>query len=357
MSDIKSIKSRVRKIGMIPGELIQQDNVSSEVVISVMDYDKDSFVEKTIDAIEDCFEYKEKKSVTWINIDGNHSKDIIEKIGVHYDVHPLILEDIMTVGQRPKIEDYGGYIYVVMKMVYPDRSGKTVDEQVSLLFGANFVITIQEKPLGDPFNIIRDRIRNNLGRIRKSGADYLAYSIMDIIVDNYYVILEKIGENIETMEDETLEKPSSDTLHKIHAMKRDLISFRKFVWPLREVVNMLGRNDSGLIDKNTLPYMRDIYDHVIQLIDSVETYRDISATILDIYLSSQSNRLNLVMKRLTLINCIFMPLTVIAGIGGMSEWSMMTGSDNWRISYPLFFAGLLAISFITYRIFKWKGWT
>jgi magnesium transporter len=342
---------------MIPGELVQTAEDAANIAITVFDYDKDSFAESSIGDIEECFGYKDKPSITWINIDGNYSKSVIEKLGINYDIHPLILEDIMTTGQRPKIEEYENYIFIVMKMIYPDKNDAIIDEQISLLIGKNFVISIQEKPLGDPLNIVRDRIRNDLGKIRKMGADYLAYSIMDIIIDNYYITLERIDEKLENLEDETLDTPTPSTLQKIHELKRELISFRKIIWPLREVVNMMSKNESKLINKSTLPYIRDIYDHVIQLIDSVETFRDMSATILDIYLSSLSNRLNIVMKRLTLVNCIFMPLTIISGIGGMSEWSMITGPQNWPITYPLFFLGLTVIGFVTYRIFKLKGWT
>ncbi len=356
MNEMNSIKKRVKKIGLIPGELVQPDVIDSKAVISVVNYDKDSFTEKNMENIEECFKFRNKPSVTWINIDGNNCKEIVEKLGNGYNIHPLVLEDIMTAGQRPKFEDCGDYLFIVLKMIYPDTNNKIIDEQISILTGSDFVISIQEKPLGDPFNIIRERIRKDLGRTRKTGADYLAYSIMDIIIDNYYIVLEMMGEKLENLEDETLEQPSPHTLHNIHTLKRELIFFRKFVWPLREVVNMLIRNDLKLIDKETLPYIRDVYDHIIQLIDSIETFRDISATILDIYLSSLSNKLNSVMKRLTLINCIFMPLTVIAGIGGMSEWSMITGVKNWSVAYPLFVAGLAIIGFVTYRIFKWKGW-
>jgi magnesium transporter len=357
MSEINKIKKRIRKIGLQPGELIQTDESDSSLKITVIDYDKDTFIEKDIKEIEECFVYRNKPTITWINLDGTQQKEIIEKIGNCFNIHPLILEDIMTSGQRPKLEDYQDYLFIVIKMIYPNKNNEEItDEQLSLLIGSNYVISFQEKP-GDPFNIIRERLRKNLGKTRKMGTDYLAYSLMDIIIDNYYIVLEKIAEKMEELEDETLDNPSNKTLQKIHDIKRELIYFRKFVWPLREVINLLNRTETKLIKKPIQPYIKDLYDHVIQLIDSIETYRDIIASILEIYLSSISNGINKVMKRLTLINCVFMPLTFFAGIGGMSEWSMMTGSGNWKIAYPAFILCMGIIGFITYKIFKWNGWT
>jgi magnesium transporter len=198
MSEIAGIRKRVGKIGLIPGELIQSGDSESNVTISVFDYDKSFFVEKKIADIAECFEFRNKPSATWINIDGNFSKEVLEQLGHCYGIHPLVLEDIMTCGQRPKFEDYGDYLFIVIKMIYPDSNNNTIDEQLSLLIGSNYVISIQEKPNGDPFNIIRERIRKDLGKIRKTGVDYLAYSIMDIVVDNYYLSLEKTGEKIES---------------------------------------------------------------------------------------------------------------------------------------------------------------
>jgi magnesium transporter len=357
MLETKKLKTRIKKTGMPPGILIQTEERDHKVTISVFDYDKDSYREKTVDKIEECFVYKDQPTITWINIDGSHEMKTLEKIGECFQIHPLILEDIMTTGQRPKIEYHDNYIFIVLKMVfYGDHEKQIIDEQLSLLVGNNYVISFQEKP-GDPFHVIRDRIRNGLGRIRKMGSDYLAYSLMDIIVDNYFIILEKFGEELEDIEEETLVEPTPRTLQQIHEIKRELIFFRKFIWPLREVIASFNRNESEIIQPHTLVYIRDLYDHVIQLIDSIETFRDIVASILEIYLSSISNKLNVVMKRLTLITTIFMPLTLLASIGGMSEWSMMTGSQNWQITYPIFLVGLAVMGYATYLILKWKGWS
>jgi len=357
MLEINKIKKRIKKIGLPPGILIQSEEIHPDATISVIDYDKDSFREKTVDKIEECFVFKDQPTITWINIDGTQHMSILEKVGECFNIHPLVLEDIMTMGQRPKIEYYDNYVFIVLRMVYLDKDTKAmVDEELSLIIGNNYLISFQEKP-GDPFHVIRDRIRNGLGKTRKMGSDYLAYCLMDVVVDNYFFILEKIGEALEIIEEETLENPTTDTLQKIHETKRELIYFRKFIWPLREVVSSFNRNESEHVQSTTQIYVRDLYDHVIQLIDSIETFRDITASILEIYLSSISNKMNVIMKRLTLITTIFMPLTIVAGIGGMSEWSMITGPDHWMISYPLFLLGLVIIGFISFLIFKKKGWT
>jgi magnesium transporter len=358
MSEIQKIRARLKKIGLPPGVLLWREEMRNTAVsVSVIDYDAQTFSEKSVSKIEDCSVYKNSPTITWINVDGSHSPDIVGKLGEQFGIHPLVLEDVMTSGQRPKFEDYGDYLVIILKMIYPGKKkNEIVDEQLSLIVGSNYVISFQESPGGDPFDSIRDRIRNSLGKIRKSKSDFLAYSLMDVIVDNYFVILEKIGEEIETIEESTVKAPVPASLKKTYDLKRTLIFFRKFVWPLREVMAFLNRSDSAIVDPATQVYFRDIYDHIIQLIDSIETYRDIASTIVDIYLSNVSNKTNETVKRLTTVATICMPLSIVAGIGGMSEWSMMTGSANWMISYPLFILGLCALGFGTYLFFKWRRW-
>ncbi len=296
--------------------------------------------------------------MTWINIDGIHEVEIIEKIGSHFGFHPLMLEDIVNTGQRPKLEDSESYIFIVLKMLYFDeKAGEINAEQVSLIIGSNFVISFQEKE-GDVFNHIRERIRSAKGRIRKTGADYLAYSLLDAIVDNYFLILEKSGERIGAMEEEVVANPTPPTLQIIHHLKRDIIFLRKSVWPLREVVNGLERSESKLIKKTTRIFLRDVYDHAIQVIDTIETFRDTISGMLDIYLSSVSNKMNEVMKVLTIIATIFIPLTFIAGIYGMnfnpeaSAWNMP--ELNWRFGYFLSLVAMLTVGFVIVAYFKLK---
>jgi len=264
----KFIKKSSKTIGLPPGSLVHiGEKKTAKVKISILDYDEKQFEEKEAKKVEDCFPFKDKPTVTWINIDGVHQVDIIEKIGKCFGLHPLVLEDIMNTGQRPKMEDFEEYIFVVLKMLYhSEKDNEIKAEQVSLVLGSNFVLSFQESE-GDVFNPVRERIRNSKGRIRKTGADYLAYALLDAIVDNYFIILEKIGEKVESMEEELVSNPIPETLQAIHNMKRELIFLRKSVWPLREVISGLQRGESKLIHKSTNIYLRDIYDHTIQVYD------------------------------------------------------------------------------------------
>ncbi len=349
----RSIKRISKKAGLPPGTLVHiGEKKAEQIKITIIDYDESQVQEKFAEKIEECFQFKDKPTVTWINIDGIHQVDVIEKIGNCYNLHPLILEDILNTGQRPKIDDFGEYIFLVLKMLYYQEKEVTV-EQVSLILGSNFVFSFQERE-GDVFNNIRERIRNNKGRIRKMGADYLAYCLLDAIVDGYFVILEKVGEKIEIMEEELLKNPAPKTIQKIHNLKREMISLRKSVWPLREVIGVMQRGESSLIKKTSGIYLRDVYDHTIQVIDTVETYRDMISGMLDIYLSSVSNRMNEVMKILTIIATIFIPLTFIAGIYGMNFRFMP--ELGWRMGYPAILLVMVIIGVVMLFYFRRKKW-
>ena len=324
------------------------------VRIRIIDYDEAQFQEKEAKTVEECFPFKDKPTVTWINIDGVHQVDIIEKIGNHFNIHPLVSEDIVNTGQRPKMEDFVNYIFVILKMLYYDEKiNETKAEQISLILGSNFVISFQENE-GDVFDPIRERIRSDRGRIRKMGADYLAYALIDTIVDNYFIILEKLGEKIEDIEDELVTNPALETLQNIHSLKIEMIFLRKSVWPLREVISRLERWESPLIDKSLNIYLRDVYDHTIQVIDSIETFRDMLSGLLDIYLSSVSNRMNEIMKVLTIIATIAIPLTVITGIYGMNFQFMPELQLQW--SYPLVLLAMLTLGILMIRYFRRKKW-
>ena len=324
------------------------------VRIRIIDYDEAQFQEKEAKTVEECFPFKDKPTVTWINIDGVHQVDIIEKIGNHFNIHPLVSEDIVNTGQRPKMEDFVNYIFVILKMLYYDEKiNETKAEQISLILGSNFVISFQENE-GDVFDPIRERIRSDRGRIRKMGADYLAYALIDTIVDNYFIILEKLGEKIEEIEDELVTNPALETLQTIHSLKREMIFLRKSVWPLREVISRLERWESPLIDKSLNIYLRDVYDHTIQVIDAIETFRDTLSGLIDIYLSSVSNRMNEIMKVLTIIATIAIPLTVITGIYGMNFQFMPELQLQW--SYPLVLLAMLTLGILMIRYFRRKKW-
>jgi magnesium transporter len=349
------IKKRSHKAGLPPGTLIHVGERKAEKVkIRILDYDELQFEEKESKTIEESFPFKDKPTVTWINIDGLHEVEIIEKLGSHFGLHPLLLEDILNTDQRPKMEDYGDYIFVVLKMLYPGENKDEIEaEQVSLIFGSNFVISLQEHE-GDVFNPVRDRIRKGKGRIRKTDSDYLAYALIDAIVDNYFLILENVGEKIEDTEQQLATNPSPETLQYIRELKNEMIFLRKSLWPLRELINGLERCESTLIHETTGAYLRDVYDHTIQIIDTVESYRDMISGMVDLYLSSISNKMNEVMKVLTIFASIFIPLTFVAGVYGMNFEFMPELTWHWSYFALLSFMALIGISLVVY--FKRKRW-
>ena len=348
-------KRRIEKAGLPPGTLVHVgEKKVGKVRIIVIDYDESYFEEREVKSIEDCLPFKDKPNVTWINIDSVNQLDIIEKIGEHFNIHPLVLEDIVNTGQRPKMEDFVDYIFITLKMLhYSDDQKETKAEQVSFLLGSNYVISFQENE-GDVFDPIRQRIRGDKGRIRKMGADYLAYALMDAVVDNYFTILEKLSDRIENFEEELVVNPTPETLQAIHHLKREMIFLRKSVWPLREVINRLERWESSLINKSISIYLRDVYDHTIQVIDAIETFRDVLSGMLDIYLSSVSNRMNEVMKVLTIIATIFIPLTLIAGIYGMNFRFMP--ELEMPLGYPIILLSMFFVGMLMVAYFRKKKW-
>jgi len=352
---LRLTKKRSAKIGLPPGTLIHIGERKTEKVrINILDYDEAQFEEEEAKTIEESFPFKDKPTVTWINIEGIHQVEIIEKLGSHFGLHPLLLEDILNTDQRPKMEDYGDYIFIVLKMLYLGEANNEIEaEQVSLILGSNFVISFQERE-GDVFDPVRDRIRNAKGRIRKAGADYLAYTLLDAIVDNYFIILESLGETIEETEEQLATNPNPETLQLIHALKKEMIFLRKSIWPLREVISGLERCESSLIHESTGAYLRDVYDHTIQIIDTVESFRDMISGMLDIYLSSISNKMNEVMKVLTIFASIFIPLTFVAGVYGMNFSFMPELKWQWGYFGILGVMALVGISLVVY--FKRRKW-
>jgi magnesium transporter len=348
-------KRQFKPAGLAPGTLVYVGEKRVEAVrITYFDYDEQNFAEKQVANIEECFPFKTTPTVTWINIDGLHDIQIIEKLGKEFELHPLLLEDILSTRQRPKAEDYEKYFFIVLKMLHYNDEEQTVEsEQVSIVLGNNFVISFQET-VGDVFDNVRDRIRNAKGRARKMGPDYLAYSLIDAIVDGYFTILEKLGEKIEFLEEQLVVEPTEQTLHQIHRLKRELIILRKSVWPLREVISTLQRTESKLISEVTSIYLRDVYDHTIQVIDTIESFRDMAAAMVDIYLSSLSNRMNSVMKVLTIIATIFIPLTFIAGVYGMNFKDMP--ELQWRWGYPAILLVMVLVAGVMLVYFRKKKW-
>jgi magnesium transporter len=258
--------------------------------MTVMDYDETNLLEQEIETIEECFPFKDQPSVTWIHIEGIHQENVIDAIGKHFGVHPLVLEDLINMGQRPKMEVYENYIFIVLRMLcYDDENADVEDKQVGLIVGSDFVVSVLETG-GDTFKEIRERIRSGQGRVRKMRADYLVYALMDITVDNYFIILEKLADQIELIEEELVTNPTPHTLQKIYHMKRMMIRMRKSVWPLREVVSKMERGESDLFTQDTQIYLRDLYDHTLEVIEAVELLREMVSSMLDMYLSSISHK-------------------------------------------------------------------
>lgn len=348
--------SRKRKQpGSSPGTLVHiGQERATPTRIHVLDYDETRLEDRDANSAEDCFPFRDKPTVTWINVDGIHQVEIIEKLGKHFGLHPLTLEDIVNTNQRPKMEDNGGYLFIVLKILtYDDQRSAINTEQLSIILGSNFVISFQEEA-GDDFDPIRERVRHGKGRIRKMGADYLAYALIDAIVDHYFVILEKIGEKLATLEDELVTDPQTETLTAVHRLKREMILLRKSVWPVRELISGLERGESELIHQATHIFLRDVYDHTIQVIDTVETYRDMLSGMLDLYLSTISNKLNSVMKVLTIISTIFIPLTFVAGIYGMNFDFMP--ELHWRWGYPVVLLIMFGAMIAMLWFFRRKKW-
>jgi len=354
------IKKGSKSRGLPPGEMVHIGEKKTEKVkISIIDYSIGKYTEKEVKNVEECFSLKRRPSISWINVDGLHETEIIEKFGNCFDIHPLVLEDIVNTDQRPKIEDYEKYFFIVLKMLLVDDKEQEIhSEQVSIIFGERFVISFQET-IGDVFDQIRERIRKGKGRIRKMGADYLAYSLIDAIVDNYYAILEKIGERVESLEEDLISNPSPETLQKIYNLKREMVYLRKSVWPLRDVISNMLRDESKLIKKETHIYLRDLYDHTIQVIDTIETFRDMISGMLDIYMSSISNKMNEIMKVLTIFAAIFIPLTFIVGVYGMNfdrKFLFNMPELSWQFGYLFVWGIMIALVIVMLGYFKHKKW-
>ncbi|MBU2100143.1 magnesium/cobalt transporter CorA [Candidatus Micrarchaeota archaeon] len=351
----KQNKKVSQKPGISPGTLVFVGKKKSDKIsIKLIDYTETKFEEKEIKSIEEVFPFKDTASVTWVNVTGLHETSIIEKIGAHFDSHPLILEDILNTEQRPKMEDFDSYLFLVLKMIsYNNHDTEMGIEQLSLIVGQNFIISFQETE-GDVFGNVRERIRASKGKIRKMGTDYLAYALVDAIVDSYFLVLENMGEQIELLEEKVMLNPLPKELNTIYRLKHDLIYLRKSVWPLREVINNFQRGESKLVKKTTIVFLRDVYDHTIQVIDTIETYRDMVSGLLDIYLSSVSNKMNEVMKVLTIIATIFIPLTFIVGVYGMNFKHMPELQVEW--AYPLLWVIMILVGFSMFLFFRRKKW-
>jgi magnesium transporter len=346
---------RSKKAGLPPGSLVHIGARSAQkVTISALDYGENEFQEKDITNVQDLAPYLESRETTWIRVQGLQQTDIIEAVGSFCKVHPLFLEDIVNTSQRPKAEDAGDYFFVIIRTLdYDEKKGSIVTEQLSFVLAPNFLLSFEEKP-GKIFDSVTERIRAGKGRIRKGGTDYLAYCLIDTVVDNYFGLLERLGEKIELLEEDLVSNPTPEILSRIHNLKVDMIFLRRSTWPLREVINQLALGESNLIKESSRLYFRDVYDHTIHIIDTMETYRDIVSGMLDIYLSSVSYRLNEIMKVLTIIATIFIPLTFLAGWYGMNFKFMP--EYEWRWGYPMVIGTAIIIAGGLMLFFRRKKW-
>lgn len=342
------------KTGMAPGSLVHVGvRRIDKASISVIEYDENGTRSIDVDDPGDLAYFRDSVKTSWVNIDGLHNTSLLGAIGEVFGLHPLVLEDMLNTEQRPKIEDYGDYIYIAIKQLFIDEAtGELITEHESIILGKGFVISAGESRT-KMFEPVRDRLENNC-RMRKLNEDYLAYALLDAIIDNYFDVLEKVGDRVEAVEELLMTNPNRDTLRQINDLKRDSLFIHKNIWPLREVTNLLERGENQLVRDNTRLYIRDLYDHVIQAMDTTEVYRDILSGLLDVYLSSISNRMNEVMKVLTVISTIFIPLTFLAGIYGMNFRYMP--ELEWRWGYFALIGVMLAIAGVMLAFFRRKKW-
>ena len=349
------MSTMLESIGLPPGTPVFVGEKQSEAVkITLYDYDDAHTERRIVQSIEECFPYKDLPSVTWINVDGLHDVAMLERLAHDYGLHPLTIEDIVNTQQRPKVEFFDNYIALNLKMYTFDINTYELDiDHVSLVLGKNFVLTFQERQ-GDLFDAIRARIQYNKGKIKKGGADYLAYSLLDAIVDGYFKVLDRIGDEIEDIEEKLFTNPESSILQDLHDLRQELIFFRKTVWPLRTIMNELDRQETELIEDSTSVYLRDLYDHVVQVIETLETFREMLSGHLEVYLSTISNKTNEIMKFLTIIGTIFIPLTFIAGVYGMNFKHMP--ELEWRWGYYLIWAIMIGIGVVLLAYFRRRNW-
>ncbi|WP_317619360.1 magnesium/cobalt transporter CorA [Laspinema sp. D2d] len=351
--------------GSMPGTLIIGHRAVMPTIVAI-DYCEKKAIRLLMATPEECIPYLDSESVSWLDVQGLGSEDILNRVGQVFNLHPLLLEDIVNVPQRPKVEDYEGHLVIIARMVmlkehrHDPAEESFITEQVSFVLGKSYLLTVQEEPEHDSFGPVRDRIRSNKGTIRKQKADYLAYALLDAIIDGFFPVLEAYGERIEDLEDEVVANPTPHTLQKIYKIKRELLTLRRAIWPQRDAINTLIRDGSPLICEEVRIYLRDCYDHTMQVLDMVETYRELASGLMDVYLSSINNRMNEVMKLLTVISSIFIPLTFIAGVYGMNfnpEASRLNMPElNWYWGYPAVWVVMIAIAVFMILLFWRRGW-
>ncbi|HOJ50243.1 MAG TPA: magnesium/cobalt transporter CorA [Spirochaetota bacterium] len=343
-----------KKIGLPPGSLIYVGkNLKEKVTIEAFIYDEESYIETEIKKIDEIKSLKENKKTMWLNINGVHDIKIIEKIGEIFNLHPLLLEDVLNTTQKPKLDEYDEYIFLCCQMLSLDNEYNIIEEHISFVIGKNYVISFQERK-GDVFDPIRDRIRFNKGKIKKMKADYLAYCLLDVLIDNYYLITEKISDKIENVEDVIINETKEDLITDIYKIKKDVIIIRKYIWPLRTIIAKLRKNENGIINKSINIFLKDIYDHTVEILETIEIFREILSGLLEINLSAISYKMNSIMKVLTIISTIFIPLTFIAGVYGMNFENMP--ELKWKYGYFAALGLMLLVALIMIKYFRKNKW-
>ena len=340
--------------GSEPGTLIIEPDAKPSRII-LIDYDEDNAVRKVDITPNACAPYIGTNTVSWMDIQGLGSETVLKQVGEIFNLHPLLLEDVVNVPQRPKLEDYNNQLLVISQMVRlkEDESGFDT-EQVSFVLGKRYLLSFQEEELQDCFEIVRDRIRTSQGRVRKSGADYLTYLLLDTIIDGYFPVVEHYEDRIEALEDAIISHPDRDTMQEIYDVRRELLALRRLIWPMRNVLHLLMRDHHGIVSDEVQIYFRDSYDHVIQILEIIEAYRELAASLMDVYMSTMGNKLNEIMKFLTVISTIFIPLTFIVGVYGMNFENMPELKGEW--SYFLVWLVMLAVAGGLIFYFWRKGW-
>ena len=350
---MKLVQKRSKKTGLPPGSLVHiGERKPGKVTLHIFRYNA-AGCEELQPERADQLSPPSDESVVWINVGGVHDVQVLETLGKQFSLHPLLLEDVANTDQRPKLDDYEEYLFVVIKMLSLTERKQIAVEQVSLVLGRNYVLSFQENGT-DVFQPVRERLRGGKGRLRQADSDYLLYALVDAIVDQYFAVLELMGERLEAVQQAVVDDPKPETLNDIHALKRQLLFLRRAVWPLRDVMNNLSRSDCRFLHDSTKVFFRDVYDHVVQIVDTIETLREMVSASLDIYLSSVSYRLNAVMRVLTVITTIFMPLSFIASIYGMNFEYMPELRSPW--GYPLVLGVMAAVGVGMLVLFRKKRW-
>ncbi len=353
----RELRKRVQKVGQPPGTATYtgRKKLDAKTLVTVMHFTGSEVQESTGTTLEACLPQKKEDTITWIHVEGLQNVELIQQLAKEYAIHPLTVEDILNLDQRPKVEEYEGYVFITLKMLNWRSKRRTFSsEQVSFVLGKNFLISFQDCE-SDHFRAIRERLRSNAGQtIRQLGCDYLAYRLMDSIVDYYFVVLEGLGEQIEQVEDLIIENPTPQNTRTIYRLRRQLMMVRKSVWPMREAISHLTQLIGTLVTSTTRIYLRDLYDHVVQAIDMIETFREMLSSMLDIYISSLTNRMNEVMKTLTIIATIFIPITFIASLYGMNFQNMPELHWRYGYLYVVLVMSAMVLGMIVY--FRKKKW-